>query len=157
MIEVGDKAPDFTAPAAGGEIVKLKQFLGKWVVLYFYPRDNTPGCTRQACAFRDAHEDFSGLDARVIGCSGDSEASHQGFIAKFGLPFVLISDPDHRVAEAYGVWQEKNLYGKKSMGIVRSTFIVNPNGEIAAEWRRVKVDGHIGKVLVKLRELQAGS
>lgn len=154
MLEAGQKAPAFEAEVADGSTVSLRDFTGKWVILYFYPRDNTPGCTRQACAFRDASNQFSGLNAVILGCSGDSIVSHQKFAEKHGLPFHLLTDPDHALAETYGVWQEKKLYGKTHMGIVRTTFLIDPKGNIAAVWRRVKVDGHIEKVLEKLQEMQ---
>lgn len=153
-IEVGQSAPDFSAVASNGETIELKQFRGKWVILYFYPRDNTPGCTREACAFRDSHSDFGDRNAVVIGCSGDSIESHEKFISKFELPFLLISDPDHSIATDYGVWREKNLYGKISMGIVRSTFLIDPDGVIRKVWNRVRVDGHVEKVLEELAAAQ---
>lgn len=153
MFKAGDAAPLFTAETGSGEQVSLEQFRGRWVVLYFYPRDNTPGCTRQACAFRDASGDFSDLNAVILGCSGDSVASHSKFAEKHGLPFHLLSDPDRKLAEDYGVWQEKKLYGKTHMGIVRTTFLIDPDGKIAEVWPKVRVDGHIEKVLERLGEL----
>ena len=128
MLEVGMKAPEFTLPDKDGNMVSLKDFLGKKVVLYFYPRDNTPGCTRQACAFAGAYEDFGRLGAVVIGVSKDSTASHQRFAEKNNLPFILLSDPERSSIEAYGVWQEKKNYGKVSMGVVRSTFVYTKAG-----------------------------
>lgn len=130
MLEVGAKAPEFTLPDKDGNPVSLSDFAGKKVVLYFYPRDNTPGCTRQACAFAAAYEDFKAMDAAVIGVSKDSAASHQRFAEKHGLPFVLLSDPELTAIQAYGVWQEKKLYGKVSMGVVRTTFIIDEQGRI---------------------------
>lgn len=154
-LQAGDKAPDFKAATTDGSMVGLKQFRGKWVILYFYPKDNTPGCTKQACAFRDATEDLSPLNAVVIGCSPDSEASHQKFSAKHNLPFILISDADHQVSELYGTWKEKSLYGRKFMGIERSTFLIDPKGKIAKIWRRVRVDKHIESILDALKAEQA--
>ena len=133
MLEVGMKAPAFTLPDKDGNLVSLADFAGKTVVLYFYPRDNTPGCTRQACAFAGVYEDFKKIDAVVIGVSKDSQASHQRFAEKYDLPFVLLSDPELTAIQAYGVWQEKKNYGKVSMGVVRSTFVINGEGVIAAE------------------------
>lgn len=154
MPEAGAPAPPFSAPTFNAGEISLEALRGKWVVLYFYPRDNTPGCTRQACAFRDAEADFHKLNAVIVGCSGDSTASHQKFTEKHGLPFYLLSDADHAIAEAYGVWQEKKFYGKVSMGIVRTTFLIDPQGNIARVWPKVRVDGHIEKVLESLQELQ---
>ena len=128
MLEVGTKAPDFTLPDQDGNSVTLSDFLGKKVVLYFYPKDNTPGCTKQACAFAGAYEQFKSKDIAVIGVSKDSTASHVKFAEKYNLPFLLLSDPEHQVIEAYGVWQEKKLYGKVSMGVVRSTYLVDEKG-----------------------------
>ena len=137
MLEAGMKAPDFTLPDKDGNLVSLSDFAGRRVVLYFYPRDNTPGCTRQACAFAGAYEDFKALDAVVIGVSKDSAASHQKFAEKHGLPFLLLSDPELTAIQAYGVWQEKKNYGKVSMGVVRSTFIIGSDGmvERICAWR----------------------
>ncbi len=128
LLEVGAKAPEFTLPDGEGNLVSLADFAGKKVVLYFYPRDNTPGCTRQACAFAGAFEEFKQIDAVVIGISKDSAASHKKFAEKHGLPFILLSDPELTAIQACGVWQEKKLYGKVSMSVVRSTFIINENG-----------------------------
>ena len=130
MLEVGMRAPDFTLPDKDGRMVSLSDFAGKRVVLYFYPRDNTPGCTRQACAFAAAYEAFKSMDAVVIGVSKDSVASHQKFAEKYGLPFVLLSDPELTAIQAYGVWQEKKSYGKVSMGVVRTTYVIDPEGGI---------------------------
>lgn len=147
MIRIGAAAPDFTAPTDGGGSVRLKNLRGKKVVLYFYPKDNTPGCTTESCDFRDAHADFEAHDTVVLGVSPDSVKSHDTFKQKFDLPFTLISDEDHKIAEAYGVWQEKSMYGRKYMGIVRSTFVIDEDGKIAAIYDKVKVKGHVAEVL----------
>ena len=152
MLQAGMKAPDFTLPDKDGNPVSLGNFAGKRVVLYFYPRDNTPGCTRQACAFAGAYEEFKTLDAVVIGVSKDSVASHQKFADKYGLPFILLSDPERTAIEAYGVWQEKKNYGKVSMGVVRSTFIIDGNGVIEKVMPKVKPDTNAAEVLDYLRE-----
>ena len=151
MLEVGTKAPDFTLNDKGGSPVSLHDFAGKRVVLYFYPKDNTPGCTRQACAFAGAYEAFKSLDAVVIGVSKDSVASHQKFAEKYDLPFVLLSDPERQAIEAYGVWQEKKNYGKVSMGVVRSTFIIGPDGVIEKVMPKVKPDTNAAEILEYLR------
>ena len=151
MLQAGMKAPDFTLPDKDGNPVSLGNFAGKRVVLYFYPRDNTPGCTRQACAFAGAYEEFKTLDAVVIGVSKDSVASHQKFADKYGLPFILLSDPERTAIEAYGVWQEKKNYGKVSMGVVRSTFIIDGNGVIEKVMPKVKPDTNAAEVLDYLR------
>ena len=140
MLEVGTKAPEFTLPDKDGNPVSLTDFAGKKVVLYFYPKDNTPGCTRQACAFAGAYEEFKKINVVVIGVSKDSAASHQKFAEKHGLPFILLSDPELTAIQAYGVWQEKKLYGKVSMGVVRSTFVINENGMIEKVMPKVKPD-----------------
>ena len=147
MIKIGATAPDFTAPTDGGGTVRLKDLRGKKVVLYFYPKDNTPGCTTESCDFRDAQAKFEAKDAVILGVSPDSVKSHDKFKEKFDLPFTLISDEDHKIAEAYGVWQEKSMYGRKYMGIVRSTFIIDEKGKIAAIYDKVKVNGHAAEVL----------
>lgn len=151
MLEVGAKAPEFTLPDKDGNSVSLSDFAGKKVVLYFYPRDNTPGCTRQACAFAAAYEDFKAMDAAVIGVSKDSVASHQRFAEKHGLPFVLLSDPELTAIQAYGVWQEKKLYGKVSMGVVRTTFIIDEQGMIEKVMPKVKPDTNAAEILTYLR------
>ena len=147
MLEVGMKAPEFTLPDKDGNPVSLTDFAGKKVVLYFYPKDNTPGCTRQACTFAGAYEDFKKINAVVIGVSKDSVASHQKFAEKHGLPFILLSDPELTAIQAYGVWQEKKLYGKVSMGVVRSTFVINENGMIEKAMPKVKPDTNAAEIL----------
>lgn len=153
-LDVGDKAPDFTMPTDGGGEVSLAKLKGKPVVLYFYPRDDTPGCTKQACGFRDALPDFSGAGGvEVIGVSRDTVAKHDKFKAKYELPFTLGSDERGAVTEAYGVWVEKTMYGRKSMGIERSTFLIDGNGVIRGVWRKVKVPGHVEDVLAAAKQL----
>ena len=147
MLEVGMKAPAFTLPDKDGNLVSLSDFAGKRVVLYFYPRDNTPGCTRQACAFAAAYEAFKALDAVVIGVSKDSAASHQKFAQKHELPFILLSDPELTAIQAYGVWQEKKNYGKVSMGVVRSTFVIDGAGNIEKVMPKVKPDTNAQEIL----------
>ena len=151
MLEQGTKAPDFTLNDKDGNAVSLADFAGKKVVLYFYPKDNTPGCTRQACAFAAAYEDFKTLDAVVIGVSKDSEASHRRFAEKNGLPFILLSDPELKAIQAYGVWQEKKNYGKVSMGVVRSTFIIDEKGFIEKVMPKVKPDTNAAEILAYLK------
>jgi peroxiredoxin Q/BCP len=141
-VEKGARAPDFTLPADDGTTVRLSALRGKKVVLYFYPKDDTPGCTTQACDLRDAMPTFQDLDAVVLGVSPDSVESHRRFRDKFGLNYPLLADEDHRVAEAYGVWKEKNMYGRKSMGIERSTFLIDEDGKIQEAWRKVSPKGH---------------
>jgi thioredoxin-dependent peroxiredoxin len=153
-LEAGDKAPDFTLPADGGGKIALKELKGKPVVLYFYPKDDTPGCTAEACAFRDQLPDFAKVKAQVIGISRDSVASHDKFKKKFKLPFPLASDEDGKVCQAYGVWMEKSMYGKKYMGIERSTFLIDGKGVVRNVWRKVKVDGHADAVLAAAEGLQ---
>ncbi len=150
MLKVGDPAPEFTAETDGGGTVALKDLRGKKVVLYFYPKDNTPGCTLEACAFRDAAAEFSAKGAVVLGVSPDSVKSHDKFKARFALPFRLLSDPDHALARAYGVWREKSLFGRKYMGIVRSTFVIDAAGKVAEVHEKVKVKGHAAAVLANL-------
>ena len=151
MLEVGTHAPDFTLPDKDGNPVTLSSFLGKRVVLYFYPRDNTPGCTRQACAYAAAFGEFQALDTVVIGISKDSVASHQKFAEKNSLPFLLLSDPELTAIQAYGVWQEKKNYGKVSMGVVRSTFVIDPNGVIEKVMPKVKPDTNAADILAYLK------
>ena len=150
MLEVRMRAPDFTLPDKDGRMVTLTDFAGKRVVLYFYPRDNTPGCTRQACAFAAAYEAFKSMDAVVIGVSKDSVASHQKFAEKYGLPFVLLSDPELTAIQAYGVWQEKKSYGKVSMGVVRTTYVIDPEGVIEKVMPKVKPDTNAAEILAYL-------
>ncbi|NLT39450.1 MAG: thioredoxin-dependent thiol peroxidase [Clostridiales bacterium] len=151
MLQVGTKAPDFTLQDKDGNLVSLSDFRGKKVVLYFYPKDNTPGCTRQACAFAGAYAEFQTLDAVVIGVSKDSTASHQKFAEKYKLPFILLSDPELQVIQAYDVWQEKKLYGKVSMGVVRSTYIIDENGVIEKAMPKVKPDTNAAEILEYLK------
>lgn len=152
MLEIGMKAPDFTLSDKDGNAVSLSDFLGKKVVLYFYPKDNTPGCSRQACAFAAAYEGFRARNVAVIGISKDSVASHQKFAQKYNLPFVLLSDPERQAIEAYGVWQEKKLYGKVSMGVVRTTFLIDELGYIAKVMPKVKPDTNAAEILACLTE-----
>lgn len=152
----GMQAPSFTLPDQNGNPVSLEDFKGeKYTVLYFYPKDMTPGCTTQACDFRDAEEDFSGLNAVILGVSADSKERHTKFIEKHGLPFTLLADEEKEVCEQYGVWVQKKMYGKEFMGIERTTFLIDPTGTIIKEWRKVKVKNHIEEVLKTLKELQA--
>jgi peroxiredoxin Q/BCP len=150
MLEVGMKAPEFTLFDKDGNCVSLSDFLGKKVVLYFYPKDNTPGCTRQACAFASAYEGFKAKNVVVIGVSKDSVASHVKFAQKYELPFILLSDPELQAIQAYGVWQEKKLYGKVSMGVVRTTFIIDEQGNIAKIMDKVKPDTNAQEILAEL-------
>lgn len=152
-LEPGAKAPAFTLSADDGSKVRLSDFAGKPVVLYFYPKDDTPGCTRQACAFRDAQADLKKAGAVVLGVSADDTTSHAKFRDKYTLNFPLLSDTDHKVAEKYGAWREKNMYGKVSMGIQRSTYLIDQAGKVARVWKRVKVDGHDAQVLAALQEI----
>ena len=150
MLQIGTKAPNFTLFDKDGNAVSLSDFLGKRVVLYFYPRDNTPGCTRQACAFAGAYKEFEARDVVVIGISRDSVASHQKFAEKYELPFILLSDPDRQAIEAYGIWQEKKNCGKVSMGVVRSTYLIDAEGNIEAVMPKVKPDTNAAEVLEML-------
>ena len=147
MLEIGTKAPEFTLPDKDGRNVSLSDFLGRKVVLYFYPKDNTPGCSRQACAFAAAYEGFKAQNVVVIGVSKDSVASHLKFAQKYDLPFILLSDPERQAIEAYGVWQEKKLYGKVSYGVVRTTFIIDEQGNIEKIMPKVKPDTNAGEIL----------
>ena len=153
MLEKGTKAPDFTLNDKDGNAVSLSDFTGRKVVLYFYPKDSTPGCTRQACAFAAAYEEFRTLNAVVIGVSKDSEASHRRFAEKNGLPFILLSDPELKAIQAYGVWQEKKSYGKVSMGVVRSTFIIDEKGLVEKVMPRVKPDTNAAEILDYLKSV----
>ncbi|TMW70558.1 thioredoxin-dependent thiol peroxidase [Alteribacter natronophilus] len=150
--EVGQKAPEFTLQANDGKTVNLSDYKGKYVVLYFYPKDMTPGCTTQACDFRDNQESFEELDAVILGVSPDPVDRHEKFIDKHGLPFQLLADEDHKVSEEYGVWKLKKNFGKEYMGIERSTFVIDKEGNIIKEWRKVKVKGHVEEALDFLRE-----
>ncbi len=150
MLAIGDKAPDFTLQDKNGNEVSLSGFIGKKVVLYFYPKDNTPGCTRQACAFAGLYEEFQKRNVEVIGISKDSVASHVKFAEKHGLPFVLLADPALSAIQAYGVWQEKKLYGKVSMGVVRTTFIIDERGNIENVLPKVKPDTNAAEILALL-------
>ena len=147
MLNIGDKAPEFTLKDKNGNDVSLSDFLGKKVVLYFYPKDNTPGCTRQACAFAGLYGEFQAKGVEVIGISKDSVASHVKFAEKHGLPFVLLSDPELKAIEPYGVWQEKKMCGKVSMGVVRTTFIIDENGIVANVMPKVKPDTNAAEIL----------
>ncbi len=149
-IEAGDPAPDFTLADDRGEKVRLSSFRRRPVVLYFYPKDDTPGCTKEACAFRDRKAEIEARGAAVLGVSPDGVASHARFRDKFELNFPLLADPDHAVAEAYGAWREKSLYGRKSMGIQRSTFLIDADGVVRRVWPKVTVDGHDDEVLAAL-------
>ncbi|MCP4141118.1 MAG: thioredoxin-dependent thiol peroxidase [Chloroflexi bacterium] len=163
MLNIGDKAPDFSLPDENGKVVSLNDYAGKWLVVYFYPKDDTPGCTKEACDFTDNRSEFAGLNAEVVGISRDDADAHQKFIAKYDLNVTLLSDPDHAVHEAYGAWGTKINYGKEIVGVIRSTFIISPDGEIAALWKKVSVRvkrksgevKHADKVKEKLAELQA--
>jgi len=153
-IEAGTKAPAFSLLDDRGKKVKLSDFKGSAVVLYFYPRDDTPGCTREACSFRDRKSEMAALGVVVLGVSTDSVESHQRFRDKYQLNFSLLSDPDHKVSQRYGAWREKNMYGKKSMGIQRSTFWIGPDGKVVRVWKRVQVDAHDESILQAIRSHQ---
>ncbi len=153
-IEEGKKAPDFTLATDAGEKIKLSSLQGAPVVLYFYPKDDTPGCTKEACAFRDQKAALKKAGAKVLGVSPDDVASHAKFRDKFDLNFPLLADLGHKVADKYGAWREKNMYGKKSMGIQRSTFLIDADGKVAKVWKRVKVDGHDEAVLEAIAALE---
>ncbi len=152
---VGALAPEIALPDENGTLHRLADRRGSWTVVYFYPKDDTPGCTTEACQFRDLNADIEGMDAAVWGVSPDGSGSHAAFRAKFGLPFTLLSDMDHAVSEAYGAWQEKTNYGRTYMGIGRSSFLVDPDGRIAAAWPKVKADGHAAQVLEAIRAARA--
>jgi len=155
-IEPPAKAPAFSLKATHGKTVKLSELKGKPVVLYFYPKDDTPGCTREACAFRDRSSELEALGATVLGVSPDDVASHKKFTDKFSLNFPLLADTDHKIAEIYGAWREKNMYGKVSMGIQRSTFLIDSSGAVVKVWKKVSVDGHDQQVIDALKELVSG-
>jgi peroxiredoxin Q/BCP len=150
-LSVGDKAPDFNLKNQDGESVSLSAYRGRKVVVYFYPRDDTPGCTKEACQFNDLLSQFAGLSADIVGISRDGADSHQKFRQKYGLTFQLLSDPDNSVMEAFGSWGEKTNYGKTSMGVIRSTFLIDEEGKISQAWYNVKADGHAEKVLEALK------
>ena len=150
MLTVGMKAPDFTLNDKDGKSVSLSDFIGKKVVVYFYPKDNTPGCTRQACAFAGAYDEFKAKDIEVIGISKDSTASHVKFAEKYDLPFILLSDPELEAIKAYGVWQEKKLYGKVSMGVVRTTFVIDEEGKVERVMPKVKPDTNAAEILAEM-------
>ncbi len=152
-VEAGQKAPDFTLVADDGTKVKLSEFRGKVVVLYFYPKDDTPGCTKQACAFRDQKGELEKLGVQVLGVSTDDLESHRKFRDKYQLNFPLLVDTNHKVAEKYGAWREKNMYGKVTLGIQRSTFLIDQEGKVAKVWKRVSVDGHDQKVIEEAQKL----
>jgi peroxiredoxin Q/BCP len=154
MLQAGIVAPEFQLPDAAGMPVNLSDLRGKIVVLYFYPRADTPGCTREACAFRDVGSDFDGAGAVIVGVSPDTPSDQRKFADKYGLPFRLLGDADHQVAEAYGCWVEKNNYGKKYMGVQRSTFIIGPDGMIEKVFPKVSVDGHAEEVLAAVKALE---
>lgn len=152
-MQIGDSVPDISLPSSSGKDVSLKDFKGKYVVLYFYPKDDTPGCTKEACEFRDLQSDFSDLNAVIVGVSKDPMKKHDKFIEKYELPFELLSDEEFELLKAFDVWKEKSMYGRTFLGIVRSTFLINPEGKVIKEWRKVKVTNHVKDVLESLREL----
>lgn len=153
VLKVGNKAPDFTLEDQFGKKVKLSDFNGQWVVLYFYPKDNTAGCTTEACDFSDNIKTFEEINTIVLGVSPDAVASHRNFADKHNLKFTLLSDPEHKVLEKYGVWRKKSMYGREYYGVVRTTLLVDPDGRIAHLWEKVKVAGHVDEVLKKYTEL----
>jgi peroxiredoxin Q/BCP len=154
MIEVGNKAPEFCLPNQDDVEICLRDLKGKWIVLYFYPKDNTPGCTTEACDFTEAMPDFEGLNAVILGVSADSTQKHRNFIAKKELGITLLSDESTEMMQGYGVWALKKNYGREYMGIVRSTYLIDPQGNVAASWTNVRVKEHVAKVKEKLEELQ---
>jgi peroxiredoxin Q/BCP len=156
-MDINDKAPEFTLPDQNGDQVSLKDFRGKWVVLYFYPRADTPGCTIEACEFRDSHKKTEKIGAAVLGISPDTPTAQKKFEEKFDLPFTLLGDADKKVCNLYGVIQEKNMYGKKVMGVVRTTFIIGPDGKIKHIFRKVKPEGHAEEVLAYLKGAVKGA
>jgi peroxiredoxin Q/BCP len=149
---VGSKAPSFAAPASNGQVVKLSDFKGKIVVLYFYPKDDTSGCTKEACGFRDSHKKLTAAGVVVLGVSPDSIKSHEKFIGKYDLPFLLLADEDHTLCEAYGAWQQKSMYGRKYMGVARTTFIIDAQGKIAHVFEKVTAAGHEEEVLAWIKQ-----
>lgn len=152
MLEAGMKAPEFVLNDKDGNEVSLKSFAGKKTVVYFYPKDNTPGCTKQACAFAAAYDEFKKLDVPVIGISKDSEASHMKFAEKHNLPFILLADPELKAIQAYDVWQEKKMCGKTSMGVVRTTYLIDENGSIEKVWNKAKPDTNAAEILEYLKK-----
>ena len=154
-IQIGEVAPKFTLPDQDGHRVKLADFKGEWVVVYFYPKDDTPGCTKEACQFTAGIKSFEKLNATVIGVSPDDEASHRNFIDKFKLKVRLLCDPDREMMEKYGAWGTKKLYGKETVGVIRSTLLIDPSGKIVHHWKSVQADGHADHVRRKLEALQA--
>lgn len=155
ILQVGQNAPDFSIPDQHESPVSLSDFSGQWVILYFYPKDDTPGCTTEAKDFTELNQDFSALGAKILGVSPDSSKSHYKFISKHNLTITLLSDPEHELAETYGIWQLKKFMGKEYMGVVRSTFLIDPEGNIAYTWTNVKVKAHAQQVFTKLQELAA--
>lgn len=155
MLKLGSKAPVFSLLNQDEKMISLSDYKGKWLVLYFYPKDDTSGCTVEACEFTNEFKEFEKLDAVILGCSPDSPEKHQKFIAKYKLKIDLLCDPEHHTLEAYNAWGEKSMYGKKYMGVIRSTYLINPQGDIAAMWPKVSVKGHVAEVKNKLGENQA--
>lgn len=151
-VTVGQLAPELELPSSEGNTVKLADFLGKHVVLYFYPKDMTPGCTTEACDFRDFHGQFQDVDAVILGVSPDPISRHHAFVEKYGLPFLLLADEEHKAANSFGVWKLKKNFGKEYMGIERSTFIIDKNGYIVKEWRKLKVKGHVEEALQFIKD-----
>lgn len=152
-LEVGDKVPDFKLPSSTDKEISLADFKGKKIVLYFYPKDDTPGCTTEACDFRDAAQSYAELNTVIVGVSKDALNSHEKFIEKYKLPFVLLSDTELKLMEAFGVWKEKTMYGKTALGVSRSTFLIDENGILIKAWPNIKATGHVGKVLEELKNL----
>lgn len=154
MLQINDKSPSFSAPTADGTIISNEDFAGKWLVVYFYPKDNTSGCTKEACSFRDGMDEITSLDSVVVGVSPDSPSSHQKFIEKFNLNFKLISDSDKKICESFFAIGEKSMYGKKYMGVIRSTFIISPEGIIKYANYKVKAEGHATEIINELIKLK---
>jgi peroxiredoxin Q/BCP len=153
LIDKGQTAPAFSLKDQLGQTHKLADYQGRWVVLYFYPRDNTPGCTIEACGFRDQYGSLQGLGAEIFGVSPDDAKSHGRFVEKYDLTFPLLVDPDNKLATKYGVWREKSMFGKKYMGIVRTTYLIGPSGKVARRWDKVKVGGHVKQVAEAVQKL----